>query len=93
MSAEKVVELHLTRNGGGGSSIVVNGQDVSGLTCAVAIQAGVHDQAGVHEPTRVVLDLLPSVLRGEMLAEVAVDSATHEFLVGIGWTPPPGGEL
>lgn len=88
MSAEKVVELDLNlARAGAGARILVDGENIAKLVRAVRLDAA------VDQPYRVVLDLGPTAVRASLLAEVAVDEMTHEFLTAIGWTPPAGGEL
>lgn len=86
MAAEKSVEIDLGERFSVGR-ILVDGENVAKLVRAVRLDAV------VGQPYRVVLDLGPTAVRAALLTEVAVDEMTREFLVGIGWTPPVGGEL
>ena len=86
MSARDV-ELVLDQIGGKGTFVVIAGQDVTRLA------RGVNLVSGVGELTKLVIDLAPSMVRASVQCPVAVDSATHELLVELGWTPPAGGEL
>lgn len=77
-----LVEVALTHAGGKGSSIAINGQDVTRLLRGVTLQSV------VGKPTRIVIDLLPAIVRTKVEGHVAIDSASYELLVELGWTPP-----
>lgn len=70
---------------GGASTgcVLVDGQDVSALVRAVYMSAEVGD------PPVVTLDLTPRRVRMELQGRAAVDVATHDLLVALGWSAPP----
>lgn len=83
MTARKAREVKLSLDEVGRSgSVVVDGQDVSGLTRSVSVVAA------VGEPTKVRLGLARVVLSGDLQAQVEVDAPTRDFLLTLGWTPP-----
>lgn len=80
--ASRDVRLTLTEAGGKGSSVEVDGRDISALVRGVSLAA----RAG--EITTVQLDLGPVTVHVAGEARVAVSGPTRDFLLTLGWTPP-----
>ena len=76
------VDLVLTENGGKGSRVEVDGQDVSALVRGVALASE------VGQPTSVELDLRCVTVHVAGEAQVEVDAPTRDLLLTLGWTPP-----
>ncbi len=76
----RAVDIDVSQIGQG--TVMVDGWDATRMCRGLTVSSE------VGEIPIVTLDLTPSVVRAQVMAIVAVDEATHEFLVALGWTPP-----
>lgn len=76
------VKVVLAEAGGKGSTVEVDGHDITGLVRAVTVVG----RAG--DVTVVQLELAQVTVQGDVTGRVEVDASTRDFLLTLGWVAP-----